>query len=359
MRKIESVKNNIQNLDIGSIIFLSEFAENLSSCSKNGGYKKFFGHWVWVNQKITYFPNNKKKIINYGGLPNFISEATLVCAENAVIYPNKFLDNYRQKYTFYITKNKSTINDLDQAISFNIGGANSFQHFLQDCLPVIAMSKKFLEENPKIPILLPQSNSSFKSRDYLLKKIGITNKIIESNKIDSLKIRELYFWNFYPFNAQYSLPPIFYRELRNLISDQNSNYRKRSIILFIRTEKMRNFRKLDELKKILQNFANLKNLDFEIINTSTEEIALLEKKIKRASILIAIHGGSTYNAIFCQEDCTVIEFIPMINTNSNINFLSYSGIKYLPIPGVFDLYDENVEVSIPDLKLALSKVVFS
>jgi hypothetical protein len=359
LRKIKIVKNNIQNLDFGSVIFLSEYNQKLSKCSKNGGYKKFFGHWVWVNQKIIYFPNNQRKILNYGGVPNFISEATLVCAENAEIFPNRFMDNYRQKYTFYITQNKSVINDLDQAISFNIGGANSFQHFLQDCLPVIAMSKKFLDRNPKIPILLPQPNPSFTNRDYLLKKIGITNKIIESNKIDSLRVRELYFWNFYPFNAQYSLPPIFYRELRSMISDQNSNFRKRSVVLFIRTEKMRNFRKLEQLKRFLQNFANLNNLDFEIINTSTEEIASLEKKIKRALILIAIHGGSTYNAILCQDDCTTIEFIPMRNTNSNINFLSYSGVKYLPIPGNFDFYDECVEVSIPDLELALSKLVFN
>ena len=359
LRKIESVKNNIQNLDFGSIIFLNEFNQNLSKCSKNGGYKKFFGHWVWVNQKIIYFPNNQEKIVNYGGVPNFISEATLVCAENAEIFPNKFMDNYRQKYTFYITQNKSMINDLDRAISFNIGGANSFQHFLQDCIPVIAMSKKFLEKNPKIPILLPESNSNFKNRDYFLKKIGITNRIIETNKIDSLKIKELYFWNFYPFNAQYSLPPIFYRELRSIISDQNSSCKKRSVVLFIRSEKMRNFRKLEELKKFLLNFADLKNLDLEIINTSIEEITTIELKIKRALILIGIHGGSTYNAILCQDDCTVIEFIPIRNTNSNINFLSYSGVKYLPIPGDFDFFDESIEVSIPNLNLALSKVVLN
>ena len=356
LRKIEIVKNYVQNLDIGSAIFLDEFNQKLSKCSKSGGYKKYFGHWVWVNKRIIYFSNNQDKILNYGGVPNFISEAALVCAKNAEIFPNKFIDNYRQKYTFFITQNKSGVNDLDQAISFNIGGANSFQHFLQDCLPVIAMSKKFLDRNPKIPILLPQPNSSFKNRDYFLKKIGITNKIIESNKIDSLRVRELYFWNFYPFNAQYSLPPIFYKELRSIISDQNSNCRKRTVILFIRTEKTRNYRKLEELKKFLHNFANLNNLDFEIINTSAEEIASLEQKIKRALILIAIHGGSTFNAIFCPADCTTIEFIPIRNTNSNVNFFSYSGLKYLPIPSDFDFYDEFVDVSIPDLELALSKL---
>jgi capsular polysaccharide biosynthesis protein len=357
LKKIERVKSNLENFNINSVLFLQEFSRNLSVCNKNGGYKKFLGHWVWVNQKINYFPSKQKKILNYGGVPNFITEAALVCAENSEIFPNKYINNYRQKYTFFITKNKSNNIDLEQAISFNVGGADSFQHFLQDCLPIIAMSKKFLAENPGIPLLLPEPSSSFKNRDYFLKKIGISNRIIETNTIQSLRIKELYFWNFYPFNAQYCLPPVFYKELRDLISKKNSRYKTRSVILLIRSEKTRKFKNLEDVRKILQIFANLNQLDLEIVNTSTEEIPALEAKINRASVIIGIHGGSVYNAIFCQDDCTVIEFIPTTNTNSTVNFLAYSEIKYLPIPGGFDLYDETVEVSIQALSLALSKAV--
>jgi capsular polysaccharide biosynthesis protein len=120
---------------------------------------------------------------------------------------------------------------------------------------------------------------------------------------------------------------------------------------------MRNFKNLEDLKRVLQIFVNSNNLDLEIINTSTEEIASLEAKINRALVVIGIHGGSLYNTILCKDDCTVIELIPTKNTNSTINFLSYSGIKFIPVPGDFDFYDNTVEVSIPDLSLALSKVV--
>jgi hypothetical protein len=357
LRKIESIENNHQNFDLSSTMFIQEFKRNLSICNKNGGYKKLLRHWVWVNQKINYFPSNQKKILNYGGVPNFITEAALVCAENAEIFPNKFVDNYRQKYTFYINRNRSTAIDLEQAMSFNIGGANSFQHFLQDCLPIVAMSKKFLTENPLIPILFPEPYSSFKNRDYFLNRIGISNRIIETNSVKSLKIKELFFWNFYPFNAQYCLPPIFYKKMRSLIGGRDSSYERRSVVLFIRDEKMRNFKNLEDLKRVLQIFVNSNNLDLEIINTSTEEIASLEAKINRALVVIGIHGGSLYNTILCKDDCTVIELIPTKNTNSTINFLSYSGIKFIPVPGDFDFYDNTVEVSIPDLSLALSKVV--
>jgi len=359
LRKIESVKNHIQYFQVSSNIFLHEFSQSFSICSKNGGYKKFIGHWIWVNQKIMYFPTNQKKIINFGGVPNFITEADLVCATNAEIFPNKFENNYRQKYTFHITENKSENIDLEEAITFNVGGANLFQHFLQDCLPIIAMSKKFLAKNPTIPMLLPESNLNFETRDYFLKKMGISNKIIETNLIESLKIKYLYFWNFYPFNAQYCLPPIFYKEMRGLIRNQNFFYKKRSIVLFIRIEKMRNFKNLEHLKKVLEKFAVLNNLDLEIVNTSSVEISKLNSKMKRALVVIGIHGGSMYNAILCQDDCTVIEFVPIKNTNSTINFLSFSGIKYLPIPGHFDFYDETVEVSISDLMSALSTINFN
>jgi hypothetical protein len=189
---IEGLENSIDNEPYFSnqnVIFMDEFKERFDKCLKSGGYKKYLGKWIWVNHKIKYFPQGENKIVNWGGVPNFIRKAKLVYLENSIIYPNKFPGYFNQKYTFYVKQQKIKIYDLEKAISFNIGGANSFQHFMQDCLPIIVKSKKFLLENSDVRILLPKANTNFTSREDILNKAGITNQIIETDQINSLKIR--------------------------------------------------------------------------------------------------------------------------------------------------------------------------
>jgi hypothetical protein len=362
LRTVEGYENSIENepnFPTDNVIFFEELLEDLNKCSINGGYKKYFGQWIWVNHNIKYFPQNRKRIVKWGGIPNFIKKANLVYLENTIIYPNKFSDNFRQKYTFYIKQKKIQDYDLQKAITFNIGGSNSFQHFMQDCLPIIAKTKKFLLDNPEIPILIPKANSSFKNRNFILDQIGVVNKIIETDQIRSLKIRFLYFWNFSPYNCQYCLPPIFYKTLRQSIINRNLLVQNRAIVLLIRSEKMRKFKNQIEIIECLQVLAKLNRLELLIVDTSIEDINSVSKKIKQALIIIGIHGGNTYNTIFCQDDCTVIEILPLKNTNSNINFISYSGIKYVPFPSDFDFFDSEVDVSTKDLEMVVSRILNS
>jgi capsular polysaccharide biosynthesis protein len=360
--EVKGVENSIENkpyFSTKNVIFIDEFRERFNKCSKNGGYKKYFGKWVWVNHKIKYFPQNKDGIINWGGVPNFIDRANLVYLENSILHPNKFSDNFRQKYTFYVEQEKSQVYDLESAITFNIGGSNTFQHFMQDCLPIIAKTKKFLLDNPELPMLLPDADMNFKNRDYILDKIGIKNKIIETDQIDTLRIRYLYFWNFTPYNSQYNLPPIFYRALRELIYNQELSVENRTIVLLLRNEKMRKFKNKSEVIECLQLIANLYNLKLVTVDTSVEHISLVRKKIEEALIIIGIHGGNTYNAIFCQNDCSVIEIVPMSNTNTNIIFLSFAGVKYVPFPSNFNFFDEEVNVSVKELEKVVLTVLNS
>jgi len=360
LRNVAGTDYAVENNPIFStdnVIFLDEFKQNLYKCSKNGGYKKYFGNWIWVNHKIKYFLQDNNKIINWGGVPNFIKKAQLVYLENSIIYPNKYSSNFRQKYTFYVKQIPIDNYDIKEAISFNVGGSNSFQHFMQDCLPIIVKSKKFLVENSHTKILLPKANNDFTNREYLLKRIGVNNEIIETDSIFSLKIQKLFFWNFVPYNSQYNLPPIFYIELRKALMSKTFLHRTRTIVLMVRSEKMRKFENIQEIKDSLKIIADLHELDLVILDTSHESIEEVRKKIEQALVVIGIHGGNTYNAIFCQNDCTVIEILPMKNTNSNINFLAHSGIRYIPFPSNFDFFDEKISVPIYELKAIISKVL--
>ena len=360
LRNVEGAENSIENdpyFSTENVLFIEEFQSRFDVCTKSGGYKKYVGKWIWVNHKIKYFSRKKSNIVNWGGVPNFITKANLVYLENSLIYPNKFPGNFNQKYTFFIKQKTQKKYDLNKALTFNIGGADSFQHFMQDCLPLIVKSKEFLTKNPDVYILLPKANDNFTNREVLLNKIGITNKVIETDHITSLNIQFLYFWNFTPYNSKYNLPPIFYRGLRQALKPNNESGTNKTIVLLVRREIMRKFKNELEVTEYLKRISNMYHLDLIILDTSVENIDSICKKMDQAIIIIGIHGGSTYNTIFCPSECAIIEIIPMRNTNTNINYLAYSGIKYIPFPLDFDLLDEEVEVPINELDLVVSSLL--
>ena len=128
-------------------------------------------------------------------------------------------------------------------------------------------------------------------------------------------------------------------------------------MLLVRSEKMRKFKDNSKIIKCLKVISDLNNLDFEVVNTTFEDINTVSNKLKKAVIIIGIVGGNTYNAIFCPEDCTVIEIVPTQNTDSNINFLSYAGIRFIPFPLEFNHSDEVVDVPTDKLAALVAKVL--
>ena len=152
---------------------------------------------------------------------------------------------------------------------------------------------------------------------------------------------------------------MFYRALRKLIYNQELSVENRTIVLLLRNEKMRKFKNQSEVIECLQLIASLYNLKLVTVDTSVEHISLVRKKIEEALIIIGIHGGNTYNAIFCQNDCSVIEIVPMSNTNTNIIFLSFAGVKYVPFPSNFNFFDEEVNVSVKELEKVVLMVLNS
>jgi len=337
---------NPKEYKLRNLILVTQFRALLEKCQINGGYKKILKFWLWINHNFKYFPENAQHSFNYGGLPNFITSASLVKIEDVKIFPNKYLGNYRQKYTFFLKRHRDRVFDFENLITFNIGGAQTFQHFMQDCFPIIAQTKHFLLRNPDIPILMPEPDTKFKSRDFFLERLGVANKIIGSNSIQSLRVKRLYFWNFLPFNAQYSLPPIFYQTLRSEMTSASTFPKERTLLLFTRREKTRNLKNELAFVEQLKNLACRYKLNFEVLDTSKATQELVVETIKQARIIIGVHGGSMFNTIFCPSDCTIIEIVPTSRTNSTLHYQVFSGLTYIPFPSEFDFHDSNVDVSI-------------
>jgi hypothetical protein len=319
---------------------------DLKKCSKYGGYRKVFNKYYWSHRKLRYFDFNKKI---YGGIPKIINNAQLCSVNKIDYYPNAIEGNNVSKYTFKIERNKSHKFDIDNAIAFNFGGANSFQHFMQDCLPVINASRDLFIQNPEIAILLPEPVKSFGSRDLILKWLGINNKVINTN-FEKISVYTLYFWRFKPFAAKYSLPNNWYKNLFNQLNFSKINLPADKLVLITRNEKSRNFSNIEEITNELKLLSKHLNLDLIVIDSSRADVSYYKNTLGRAKIIIAMHGGASYNLVFAHEDCLFFEFLPMQNTNSTINFVSGLGIRYIPVPINFSLLENNIRIDPQKIK---------
>lgn len=313
---------------------------DLKKCWKHGGYRKVFNKYYWSHRKLLYFDFDKKI---YGGIPTIINSAQLCCANKIDYFPNAIEHNNVSKYTFAIKRNNSLKFNIKNAMSFDFGGSNSFQHFMQDCLPVINASRDFLIKNPDIAILLPKPIQSFASRDLILKWLGINNLVIETN-FEKVSIDKLYFWSFKPFAAKYALPNIWYKKLFDQLSFEKIDLPAEKLVLITRNEKNRSFSNTQEIINEMNLISKYLNLDLLVIDSSSVDISYYKNNLSSARIVVAIHGGANYNLVFAHKECLFFEFVPIHNINSTIHFICGMGITYIPVPVNFSPLENNIRI---------------
>jgi len=347
----------ILNTNNQSIYIEEKWLDELSECYKFGGYKKFLGKFYWSHKKFKYF-DFRNNI--FDGIPNLLKSTQLLHLQDVLYFPRALRPNEVSKYTFRVKKNRSSNFDIEHAIAFDLGGADSFQHFIQDCLPIILMSKEILTLKSNLVLLLPPSNLNFQTRTELIRILGITNKIIESGS-QSIAIKNLYYWNFDPLNAKFILPAGLESKLFKIFREQNTNNIQNKIILITRNEASRNFANLEIILSSLTDLAKDLDLEFNLIDSSTAKLNEYKEELPKAKIVVSMHGGANYNLIFCSAKTLFFEFIPMKETNTLINFFKNSGLTYIPVPIDFR-FKQPQSVTIPEHKLreihAITKTLF-
>jgi hypothetical protein len=342
---------NSNRKDLNLFIY-DKWESDLRRCYKFGGYKKFISKYYWSHRKLQYFDFEKKI---YGGIPQIISKSQIAYIEKIKYFPNAINPNNVSKYTFKIQKNSSSKYDIDKALSFNLGGIEYFQHFVQDCLPIIAASTKFLSENQDVSILLPKFDNNFSDWKYFLNLLEIKNTVIEtSNK--PIHINKLFFWNFEPYPAKYDLPPEWYSNVYNKISATTASDLAESIVLITREEKQRNFGNPVEVATYLRKLAQNLEMKFDLIDSKAANLLDYKAVLPRARVVIAMHGGANFNLIFANPDCIFFELIPTHNSNSLINFMGNTPIKYVPVPIQSRFDDQFMNVGIEKLD-DISKII--
>lgn len=325
----------------------------LKSCRKSGSWIRsnviFARKYRWTSKPRPYFPNfpdlNKCLTIS----SNLIESVDLLKISNCYIsrdpYHFQSLNIYQSKLHF-----RGRGRELSDALLFDISGGESFQHFVQDCLPILTLIEAASTKLVNVPILLPKPTLSFKSSYSYLEALELKNSIEYIDSNSSFFVRNLYLFDFRPFNAIYGLPESLYLNAYQRIkrSSPTSN-KERTVLLIERSEKSRNFKDVGFVKAKIENWANSHGYTFETIDTSSKTFEEIKATFGRAQYIFAIHGGANYNIIWSNSDVTFIEFIPADATDSVLPLALSFGMRYLPYALNHNKGDLEFDISKSDL----------
>ena len=348
----------------GNFITPSPLYALLLSCRKSGVWLKsnrFLGQrYIWSSKFTPYFaklPLNDNSQIVVG---NFIDGVSLVELKDVTCAPGRNTATNLNKFAMSISKfRQKPSNFIEEGFFAVAAGGDSFQHFLQDLAPILAFYKEFLSSNPQLPILLLRPLASFVSFDLLVKQIGIRNTLILIEPDQEIGFGRLCLPIFSPLNALYSTPVTMYSALKASIDEYSEEIEKapnRTVLLVVRNEKTRNIENFSDLHWNVDLWSRSNGYNFDTVDPKIEHPSSVIAKFKKATFVIALHGGANYNIVFSSKTSTLIEFIPTENTNSLADFTLAIGINYLPIPVVGSISDFEFTVPIDYLLETLSKL---
>jgi hypothetical protein len=327
----------------GKLLLVPSNIDDIEKCAKSGSWRKN-NFWIgrpfrWTSTNRPYFYEARGEKYSIGADPFFMTGVQLEKLFNCeVIYDNRSSTSLNI-YSGRINKTTSTP-ELETAIYLAISGAESFQHFIQDCMPLISLLKTITEIPETIPIILMQPQSSFLSIESYIAQMGINNPILFLSTSNCFRVKELFYLRFKPFNATYNIPPQLYQNsYRQFHYSFSAPKETNQVILLDRKEKIRTFGNISPLKEILQSWCEKNSLAF----VSIQQI------FSSAKFVFAIHGGANYNMIWAPSDATLIEFIPTDATDSLFHIVRSYGQTYLPYALRQNKGDISYEVSSSDL----------
>ena len=330
----------------------------LEKCQKSGSW--VINHlplgrpYVWTSKQRRYFLGLPNISHSLAADPNLLKSVRLEKYLNCEVSPDAASN---QSLNIYSSCVNQAVKDpeIEKAILIDVSGGESFQHFIQDCLPLISLIQQF----PEIPndafLIIRRPAPGFISFGTYLKKLNINNPIIFTDQYSSLKVKELYSLQFKPFNATYSIPPLLYHYMYEKFQSNSSPQIEgnRIVLVIDRREKIRNFDNMSLLHKRLNHWCKKNSLMLKIINIKELTLEEIQSVFSQAKFVFAIHGGGNYNMIWAPLDCTLIEFVPTDATDSLLHLVLSFGQTYLPYALPHDKGDVYFKVSAFDLESIL------
>ena len=337
----------------GTFLHDQNLNSNLIECTKSGGWlsnSRFNRLKIWYPKSFKYFSSDRHP---FGGLTSGFRAINLNVWRSIYLLPNFRRRNGLNFNVFYIQRkfnglNSQEVSRVRALLCLDLGGAESFQHFISDVLPLLLPFRNFLQRNTDIIIGLPESSRGDVHR-LLLDWVGIQNEIVFLGS-NPYFVNELFTITADPKNYVYAVPSSLIYELASQLRLNKSPQNK--IALLYRNQRTRNIANFDEIKSWLKIFCRNIGYELLIIDTNKLDITVVRNLLSECKILLSPHGGACYNVLFLRKDSLFVEFIPTKNTNTVEYFARSSGINYLPIPIDFDFYDRSFVIQ-PSLMINL------
>jgi hypothetical protein len=344
---------NSKDKPLGKALYVPSNTQALKSCMKSGSWipariplpRKY----RWTSKYLPYFssfPNLHKSLTVQTDL---ITSVELLEVSNCKVSRDFSTSTSLNIY-------QSTLNiegeggDIDAAILLDISGSESFQHFVQDAMPILSLIAEVPDYLQNVPILIPQPAKSFKSFLSYIEAMRLPNKIVFISPESVTYVKKLYVFNFKPFNMMYGLPSDLYHNSYRLVNGGDVAHSKNEgVLLLERKENSRNFKNFHQISRQISTWANSQNLSFSSIDTSTLEFKEIREKFRKAKFIFAIHGGANYNIVWARLDTTLVEFIPVVATDSLSSLALSYGLNYMPFALNHDKGDFEFEIKEEDL----------
>jgi hypothetical protein len=324
----------------------------LKMCRKSGSWVNIGFKGIraifWTSRYLNYFKGlpNVSYTRNFG--TGIIRSSDLISLRNVVISSAQN-SNSLNIYSHQIRSNKHNLLS-ESAFYLCVNGANSFQHFIQDLLPILTLAQPFLQKNPRIPILLKKPDLRFTSFEDFFKLLDIKNQKIYIEDGD-LTVDNLFFINFNPINAIYAHPRELYAKMHNSFHKviPERTHRQKNLVLLIRNEATRNFDNLEEICNKLTAIAKSLRLTPIFINPSNESFETVIDVFGNAEVILGAHGGAMYNVVFAPSGATVVEFVTITDTDSLLHMSMSLGLNYFPYAIKSGKRDSKIFVSADDI----------
>lgn len=202
-------------------------------------------------------------------------------------------------------------NTINKAILFrHSGDEHSWQHFMQDCLPLIYPTVDFLKNNPDIKIILP---SFQKHHKYFLHEIFNLSNDIYILQPTTTYIETLYIPFFLPTSRFIDsiVPSQFRINIHKSLSYKMVTSETKYLLYLSRsTCSTRKVLNEDSLINYLTKYANDHTMTFLSFNamdyTSLTDCFNL---FYNSSICVIPHGGAAFHIYACKPSTRIIEFV--------------------------------------------------
>jgi hypothetical protein len=223
---------------------------------------------------------------------------------------------------------------LDKVYSLLNFEGRSWQHFMQDALPILMFGLDTLRKDPSIDIMMYEPTSWLNGTFLeVMSYFNLDNKVvfIPYGQEIVLNVKTLY-----NFEADPTIPVCwwnnwFYEGANKIFNTSTEN---KNVIMIARSNS-RFIENFDEIAQIVEEYATANNLNFYKVDPANLSPQDLFSIFNKAHTVLSPNGGASFNMMFCNPNTKFIEVGFTEWSYILYNMASAIKLKYyvLPIKG--------------------------